>query len=213
MSSSPASTIFPSNPSRPTTGPPMTSLSVPYRVNSPARPSPWDSIDLDTVEIVDLTDPSSQTSGTRRRAPSPTDQQPPSKKAKGKQPETYITLDNDDDEQSGDDDESGGPEPVTPPRLHSPSQSGALSDVKCVICLDSPTDLASTLCGTSPLEAFWVIWTDTDGGRTCILRLLYSECVKGRDAGPARAHWDYVYRSLSDMSKKSEYKKSDTSRD
>ena len=170
-SGAPDSTAFSSNPLKHPTGPPMTSLSVPYRLNSPARPSPWDSIDLDTVEVVDLTDPSARTAGTRRRPPSPSDQQPPSKKAKGKQPETYITLDDDDDEESDDDDDddSGGPEPVPPLRLHSPSQSGTLSDVECVICLDSPTDLASTPCGTSPVEAYWVFWTDTDGDRTCIL--------------------------------------------
>jgi len=149
----------------------MSSLSVPFPLNPPTRPSPWDSVDLDTVEIVDLTEPSSQTAGTVRRPSSPLDQPPPSKRAKGKQPETYITLDDDDDDEESedDDDENGTPEPVSPPPLHSPSQSGALSDVKCVICLDSPTDLASTPCGMSRLQAFGVIWADTDRGRACIL--------------------------------------------
>jgi hypothetical protein len=111
--------------------------------SSSARPSPWDAIDLSTIEIVDLT--GSAPKAHRRRA-SQTEGELPPKRAKGKQPEAVITLDDDDDESE---EESDG-EPVEGLRLQSPSHSESLSDVKCVICLDSPTDLASTPCGTLP---------------------------------------------------------------
>jgi hypothetical protein len=142
--SKPSRPLIPSIPSMPNTS------SRPYPLNSAARPSPWDSIDLANVEVVDLTEPSSQEpSAARRRAPSPTAHERPSKKAKGKHPQKYVALD-DDDEESQDGFESEDPEPTGGMPLPLPSESGSLSDVKCVICLDSPTDLASTPCGTPP---------------------------------------------------------------
>jgi hypothetical protein len=113
-----------------------------YPVASSSRPSPWDTIDLSTVDIVDLTD----SAPTGRRRPSSTDGERPSKRPKGKQP-AVITLDDEDEESEQ---ESDGEPLEAGPRLQSPSHSGSLSDVKCVICLDSPTDLASTPCGMQP---------------------------------------------------------------
>lgn len=137
--------------------PNMSRSSYPF---ASSRPSPWDSIDLSTVDIVDLTD--SAPTDHRRRASS-TDGERPSKRAKGKQP-AVITLDDEDEES---DEESDGEPLEAGPRLQSPSHSGSLSDVKCVICLDSPTDLASTPCGTPPTPFVSFCFGADD--RTCVL--------------------------------------------
>jgi hypothetical protein len=92
-------------------------------------------IDLNTIEIVDLTNPSSSRP-PRRPLDSPTSDRP-SKRSKGKDPET-ISLDQD---------ESTPP----PPLSQTTPQSGSLSLAKCVICLDSPTDLTATPCGMCPI--------------------------------------------------------------
>ena len=96
-------------------------------------------IDLSTIEIVDLTEPSPP-HGTRRPNES-TSPERPSKRSKGKEPEVYISLDDEEEEESS-------PTPSAPGvRYKSPSQTGSLSQTRCVICLDSPTDLAATPCG------------------------------------------------------------------
>ena len=109
--------------------------------------SPWDSIDPSTIEIVDLTGTSPSQPPRRRLTSPPTER--PSKRFKGKDPEVYISLDDDDE---------GEQERETPRlssstndmRHKSPTQSGSLSQAKCVICLDSPTDLSATPCGMPP---------------------------------------------------------------
>jgi hypothetical protein len=109
------------------------------------RPSQWQSqpIDLETIEIVDLTDaPSSRPPRRPLENPSPSSR--PTKRNKGKDPEVYISLE---------DEEVRGTSPTNPiNRQKSPSQSGTLSAAKCVICLDSPTDLAATPCGMSTYD-------------------------------------------------------------
>jgi hypothetical protein len=109
------------------------------------RPSQWQSepIDLETIDIVDLTEtPSSRPPRRPLENSSPSSR--PTKRSKGKDPEVYISLE---------DEEVGGISPSNPiNRQKSPSQSGALSAAKCVICLDSPTDLAATPCGTPSLR-------------------------------------------------------------
>jgi hypothetical protein len=132
--------------------PNMSRSSYPFAPSSSSRPSPWDTIDLSTVDIVDLTD--SVPTGHRRRASS-SEGDRPSKRAKGKQP-AVITLDDEDEESEEESD--GEPLGGGGPRLQSPSHSGSLSDVKCVICLDSPTDLASTPCGTPNPHFAFVVW-------------------------------------------------------
>jgi hypothetical protein len=120
------------------------------RSSVPRRPSPIKTIDLDTIEVVDLTDRSPRP--PRRSLPSPTTSDRPTKRAKGKDPEIYISLD--DDEEDEDEDDTLDPTETTPAvQLKPPSQSGSLSQARCVICLDSPTDLVATPCGTSLL--FW----------------------------------------------------------
>src|SRR5438046_2680020 len=110
------------------------------------RTSPWDAIDPSAIEIVDLTVTSPRP--PRRRLTSPTTERP-SKRFKGKDPEVYISLDDDDEEEE----QQQNPPPLsslnTDIRHKSPTQSGSLSQAKCVICLDSPTDLSATPCGTT----------------------------------------------------------------
>ena len=111
------------------------------------RLSPWNAIDPSAIEIVDLTGNSPSQPPRRRRLTSPTTERA-SKRFKGKDPEVYISLDDDDEEEEQ--------QQNTPPlsssnsdiRHKSPTQSGSLSQAKCVICLDSPTDLSATPCGT-----------------------------------------------------------------
>jgi hypothetical protein len=113
-------------------------------INPPRRrphrdPTP---IDLSSIEIVDLTE-SSPPHGTRRPNESASPERL-SKRFKGKEPEVYISLDEEEEEST--------PTPSeTAARYKSPSQTGSLSQTKCVICLDSPTDLAATPCGMFPL--------------------------------------------------------------
>jgi hypothetical protein len=117
------------------------------------RPSSWESIDPSTIEVVDLTDPSPLRSH-RRPLDSPASDRPV-KRAKGKDPEVYISLDDDDNDED-DDDEDQSPASSEPPVRHkSPSQSGSLSQAKCVICLDPPTDLVATPCGMSPTTFYF----------------------------------------------------------
>ena len=82
----------------------------------------------------------------RRPLDSPTSERP-AKRSKGKGRERYISLDDDqdDDDQHEEQDLSTA---KTDLRHKSPTQSGSLSQAKCVICLDSPTDLVATPCGT-----------------------------------------------------------------
>jgi hypothetical protein len=129
------------------------------------RPSPWDSIDPRTIEIVDLTGTSSHPP-PRRPLASPTSERP-SKRAKGKDPEVHISLD--DDEQNNNNNNIESPQNVDIRHKSPSSQSGSLSQAKCVICLDSPTDLAATPCGIPPTFP-WTLLTF----RTPVLRFLYS---------------------------------------
>jgi len=99
-------------------------------------------IDLSDIEIVDLTEPTPPRP-PRRPSDSPTSERP-AKRVKGKDPEVYISLD-DEDEASPSLSPLGSPHA----RHHKPPpESGSLSQAKCVICLDSPTDLIATPCGT-----------------------------------------------------------------
>jgi hypothetical protein len=113
------------------------------RSSYPPRPSQRETIDLDTIEIVDLTATSPRP--PRRSLSSPTASTRPTKRAKGKDPEIYISLDDDDDEE---DDTVDSPDPTPAVQRTPASQSGSLSQARCVICLDSPTDLVATPCGT-----------------------------------------------------------------
>jgi len=117
------------------------------RSSYPRRPSPRETvIDLDTIEVVDLTQQSPRP--TRRSLSAPTTSDRPTKRAKGKDPEVYISLADDDDENDTLDSPTET-NPTTPAvQLQPPSQSGSLSQARCVICLDSPTDLVATPCGT-----------------------------------------------------------------
>ena len=139
-------------PTRPPSPPPSTSTSQPTKpsrrprqvfLSQPdnRRPSPWDTIDPNTIEIVDLTETSPPQPPPRRPLPSPTSERP-SKRSKPQNPEDYISLDDDDEEEEDS-------FPSYSEIRKSPSQAGLLSQAKCVICLDSPTDLSATPCGTS----------------------------------------------------------------
>jgi hypothetical protein len=101
-------------------------------------------VDLGDIEIVDLTG-SPPSRPPRRRSDSSVTERP-AKRVKGKDPEVYISLDDEDDEE-----QSPSPSPSTPPispsRRKRPAESGLLSQVKCVVCLESPTDLVATPCG------------------------------------------------------------------
>jgi len=116
------------------------------RTSNPHHPSLRETIDLDSIEIVDLTERSPRPA--RRSLSSPTFSERPTKRAKGKDPEVYISLDDDDDDENEDD---APTETDTTPaiKLKPASQSGSLSQARCVICLDSPTDLVATPCGMS----------------------------------------------------------------
>ena len=118
-----------------------------FSLHNHNRPSPWDAIDPSTIEIVDLTGTSSP-QPTRRRPTPPTSERP-SKRSKGKNTDVYISLDDDEESEQ----ETPSSSSKTSTRHKSPSQSGSLSHAKCVICLDSPTDLAATPCGTHAI--FW----------------------------------------------------------
>jgi hypothetical protein len=134
----------PSN-SQPTRLPPSNASKPSTSQPNLHRPSQWQSqpIDLETVDIVDLTEtPSSRP--PRRPLENPSPSVRPTKRNKGKDPEVYISLEDDEVQ------ETTPSNPIN--RQKSPSQSGALSAAKCVICLDSPTDLAATPCGTPSLR-------------------------------------------------------------
>lgn len=156
--------------SRPT----LSHMSKPsFSLRNNNRPSPWDVIDPSTIEIVDLTGTSPHQS-TRRRSTPPISERP-SKRSKGKDPDVYIFLDDEDER-----------EQETPPsssnkniRYKSPSQSGSLSQAKCVICLDSPTDLSATPCGTPP-----IVWR-----RLTLGHLFCDFCIRSalKTGHPARA--------------------------
>ena len=122
------------------------------RCSYPRRPSPRETIDLDTIEIVDLTETSPRPS--RRPLSSPHRSTRPTKRAKGKDPEIYISLDDDKDEQDDTVNSSTETDPTPPVQRKPVSQSGSLSQARCVICLDSPTDLVATPCGTFLLLYF-----------------------------------------------------------
>jgi hypothetical protein len=117
-----------------------------FSISNNRRASPWDSIDPNTLEIVDLTG-TSPPQPPRRSRPSPISERP-SKRMKGEPSKFYISLD-DDDEQDDEDNELHIPLSSSQIRHKSPTQSGSLSQAKCVICLDSPTDLSATPCGMS----------------------------------------------------------------
>jgi len=57
-----------------------------------------------------------------------------------------IGIGKDDDEEE--DDTVDSPDPTPAVQRKPTSQSGSLSQARCVICLDSPTDLVATPCGT-----------------------------------------------------------------
>ena len=116
------------------------------RSGHPRRPSPRETIDLDSIEIVDLTKRSPHPRRRSLSSPATTDR--PTKRAKGKDPEVYISLEDDEDDAADSPTEINTPPAV---QLKPTSQSGSLSQTKCVICLDSPTDLVATPCGTSAL--------------------------------------------------------------
>jgi hypothetical protein len=98
------------------------------------QPRQYQPVDLSTIEVVDLTDPTPSGS-SRRRLNSPTSDRP-SKRSKGKDPE-IISLDDD-----------GFTPPAKSQDRNKSPQSGSLNMAKCVICLDAPTDLTATPCGT-----------------------------------------------------------------
>ena len=111
--------------------------------SNPTRSELPPHIDLSEIEIVDLTE-SSPPRGPRRPSDSPSSERP-AKRVKGKDPEVYISLDDDDEE-----DESSLPsrsQTATPSKRKRPAESGSLSQAKCVVCLESPTDLVATPCG------------------------------------------------------------------
>jgi hypothetical protein len=112
------------------------------RSSYPPGPSQRETIDLDPIEIVDLTETSPRP--PRRSLSSPTASNRPTKRAKGKDPEIYISLDDDEEE----DDTVDSPDRTPAVQRKPASQSGSLSQARCVICLDSPTDLVATPCGT-----------------------------------------------------------------
>ena len=113
---------------------------TPISLHTNRRTSPWDNLDPSTIEIVDLTDPS-PSRPPRHHLDSQTSERP-AKRFKGKDPEIYISLD--------EDEKRSPPSSSTPAARHkSPFQSGSLNQAKCVICLDSPTDLSATPCGMS----------------------------------------------------------------
>ena len=117
------------------------------RSSHPQRRSPTETIDLDTIEVVDLTERSPRPS--RRSLSSPTTSSRPTKRAKHKDPEVYISLDDDDQDDNTDSPTETDPNPAI--QRKPVSQSGSLSQARCVICLDSPTDLVATPCGTFPV--------------------------------------------------------------
>jgi hypothetical protein len=139
------------------------------RSSVPRRPSPIETIDLDTIEVVDLTDRSPRP--LRRSLPSPTTSDRPTKRAKGKDPGIYISLDDDDQDDDQDDTLDSPTETIPAIQLKPPSQSGSLSQARCVICLDSPTDLVATPCGTSS-TLFLVLWF-TDGQDICFVIFVF----------------------------------------
>jgi hypothetical protein len=116
-----------------------------FSLHSNNPPSLWDSIDASTVEIVDLTG-TSPSHPTGRRSTPPTSKRP-SKRSKRNDADAYIFLDDEEDQEQ----ETPSSSSKTNVRHKSPLQSGSLSQAKCVICLDSPTDLAATPCGTPPI--------------------------------------------------------------
>jgi len=142
------------------------------RSSVPRRASPIETIDLDTIEVVDLTERSPRPS--RRSLSSPTTSDRPTKRAKGKDPEIYISLDEDEDEDQ--DDTLDSPAETTPAvQLKPPSQSGSLSQARCVICLDSPTDLVATPCGTPLPFYFWtpLPFIFIDGQDICFVTFVF----------------------------------------
>ena len=99
-------------------------------------------IDLGEIEIVDLTEPAAPSRPPRRRSYSPASERP-AKRFKGKEPEIIISID--------DNEPSPSPSPTASPpnplKRNKSAESGLLSQAKCVICLESPTDLVATPCG------------------------------------------------------------------
>jgi hypothetical protein len=100
-------------------------------------------IDLDSLEVVDLTNTPATSRPPRRPLESPSSSDRPAKRNKGKDTEVYISLEDDEPPRK-----SPSKSPSKSVKRHkSPTQTGALSSAKCVICLDLPTDLAATPCG------------------------------------------------------------------
>jgi hypothetical protein len=102
-------------------------------------------IDINSIQIIDLTVPAPRP--TTRRLDSPSSDRPQKRQRTqntSRTREEYISVDDDDD-----DDSDILPLPSINPIPKSPSKTDSLSQVKCVICLDSPTDIAATPCGTS----------------------------------------------------------------
>lgn len=118
-----------------------------FSLHSNTPPTLWDSIDASTIEVVDLTG-TSPSHPTRRRSTPPTTKRP-SKRSKRNDTDAYIFLD--DEEEQEQEQETPSSSSKTNVRHKSPLQSGSLSQAKCVICLDSPTDLAATPCGIPPI--------------------------------------------------------------
>lgn len=140
------------------------------------RPPTWENIDPNTIEIVDLTDPSPSRPPRRPLDAAASDR--PAKRPKGEETEAYISLD--------DDDERCPPPAAGSDVQHrsSPFQSGSLSQAKCVICLDSPTDLSATPCGIS------LLYKASDLGHLfcdfCIRSALKTgHASRGRGGGPS----------------------------
>jgi len=141
-----------------------TSSSLPFSV--PPKPSTstastsharlshrYSPIDLSEIEIVDLTEPSSpqnpQPASRRRRPSDSSSLERPPKRAKGKDKEVYISLEDDEKEVSPSS-SSSQPQPLGTGNGREKSPVGGLLTLyKCVICLDSPTDIVATPCGTN----------------------------------------------------------------
>src|SRR5438046_971698 len=102
-----------------------------FSLHNNSRTSLFESIEPSTIEIVDLTG-TSTLQPPRRPLDSPTSERP-AKRSKGKGRERYISLDDDqdDDDQHEEQDLSTA---KTDLRHKSPTQSGSLSQAKCVIC-------------------------------------------------------------------------------
>jgi hypothetical protein len=88
---------------------------------------------LDPAQVIDLTEPISPRHPRRRPDSVP---ERPSKRRKVQTPEIVIDISNNEAPSHSE------PTPVPP-------SAGSLSQVKCAICLEPPTDLCATPCGKS----------------------------------------------------------------